>query len=168
MWVSWNIREGWGCPWAGRSSCLVFSGCHPKSLFSFSLQMRPQKHKEKMLQHIQAAGPLPHSHPSPWRPCLQALGPPTWAVSAGRSHPELGADAAGITTPLSPRLGLWVWTGTVALDRPCLGLCHPWVSLRSHREQGREKKRSIPCVCTHPTVEAAGAVCRVSTRHRVL
>lgn len=87
--------------------------------------MRPQKHKEKTLQHIQAAGPLPHSHPSPWHPCLQAPGPPTWAVSAGRSHPELGADAAGITPPLNPRLGLWVWAGTVALDRPHLGLCHP-------------------------------------------
>lgn len=88
--------------------------------------MRPQKHKEKMLHHIQAAGPLPHSHPSPQCPCLQSPGPPIWAVSAGRSHPQLGVDAAGIT-PHS-RLGLCVWAGAVALACSHLGLCHLWAS----------------------------------------
>lgn len=77
-----------------------------------------------MLLHIQAAGPLPHSLPSPWSLCLQAPSPPIWAVSAGRSHPELGVDAAGITLPPNSRMGLWMWADTVALDCPHLGLYH--------------------------------------------
>lgn len=93
-----------------------------ESLVSGSLQTRPQKHK-KMLHHIRAAGPLPHSHPSPWRPSLQALGPPIWAVSAGWSHPEL-SEWMLLASPPHPRLELWVWAGTVALDCPPLGVCH--------------------------------------------
>lgn len=79
-----------------------------------------------MPHHIQTAGPLPHSHPSPWRPSLQALGPPIWAVSAGRSHPELSEWMLLALPPPTPtsRLELWVWAGTVALDCPHLGLCH--------------------------------------------
>lgn len=114
--------------------------------------MRPQKHKEKMLHHIQAAGPLPHSHPSPWYPCLQPPGPPIWAVSAGRSHPELGVDAAGITPPRTPDWGsgcgqgLWPWIAPTWASVP-------WIPFWSPGEQSRRRGNMA---CTHSTVEAAG------------
>lgn len=105
-----------------------------ESLASGSLQTRPQKHK-KMLHHIQAAGPLPHSHPSSWRPSLQALRPPIWAVSAGRSHPEL-SEWMLLASPATPGWssgcgqGLWPW------GLPSLGPLSHRVPLWSHGDPG--------------------------------
>lgn len=113
-----------------------------------------------MLHHIQAAGPLPHSHhPSPWRPSLQALGPPIWAVSAGRSHPELSNGWMLLASPHPySRLELWVWAGTVALDCPHWGLRHTGFPT-GVMGNGVGKGEGAPCACAHPTVEAAGAGC---------
>lgn len=123
-----------------------------ESLVSGSLQTRPQKHK-KMLHHIRAAGPLPHSHPSPWRPSLQALGPPIWAVSAGRSHPELSEWMLLASTPIPGwssgcGQGLWPW---IAL---------PWASVTPGsplEPWGKEKE----------TEHRAPTSCRRSSRRRV-
>lgn len=64
------------------------------------LQMRPQKHKLKRLCQVETDGTS-----APTAPRLP-LGPPIWAVSAGQSHPDLGAERLQASSP-PPRLGVW-------------------------------------------------------------
>lgn len=128
----------------------------PSELISLSLQMRPQKHKEKMLHHIQAAGPLPHSHPSPWYPCLQPPRP-THLGCLRRAEPSRAGSGCCWHHPTPhPRLGLWVWAGTLALDCPYLGLCpldsplESWGAEKEEREHGvhtlhRRSSRRAEC-----------------------
>lgn len=124
----------------------------PSELISLSLQMRPQKHKEKMLHHIQAAGPLPHSHLSPWYPCLQPPRP-THLGCLRRAEPSRAGSGCCWHHPTPhPRLGLWVWAGTLALDCPTWASV-PWIPLWSPGEQRRRRRNMA---CTHSTVEAAG------------
>lgn len=111
-----------------------------------------------MPHHIQAAGPLPHSHPSPWRPSLQALGPPIWAVSAGRSHPELSEWMLPASPPPPhPQAGALGVGRDCGPGLPSLGPLSHRVPLWSHGEQGRKRRRST--VRIQPTAEAAGAGC---------
>lgn len=145
-----GTAESWGCPWDGRRSCCSL----PLSLVSRSLQTRPQKHK-KMPHHIQAAGPLPHSHPSPCVPPSKpwarpsGLSPQGGAIQSSQSgccryQPPPQAGALGVARDCGP-------------GSPSLGPLSHRVPLWSHGEQGRKRRRST--VGAHPTAEAAGAGC---------
>lgn len=114
--------------------------------------MRPQKHKEKMLHRIQAAGPLPHSHPSPWYPCLQL----PWPTHLGcLRRAELSRAGSGCCwhhpTPTPDwgsgcGQGLWPWIAPTWASVP-------WIPLWSPGEQSRRRGNMA---CTHSTIEAAG------------
>lgn len=130
-----GTAESWGCPWDGRRSCCSL----PLSLVSRSLQTRPQKHK-KMPHHIQAAGPLPHSHPSPCVPPSKpwarpsGLSPQGGAIQSSQSgccryQPPPQAGALGVARDCGP-------------GSPSLGPLSHRVPLWSHGEQGRKRRRS--------------------------
>lgn len=130
-----GTAESWGCPWDGRRSCCSL----PLSLVSRSLQTRPQKHK-KMPHHIQAAGPLPHSHPSPCVPPSKpwarpsGLSPQGGAIQSSQSgccryQPPPQAGALGVARDCGP-------------GSPSLGPLSHRVPLWSHGEQGGKRRRS--------------------------
>lgn len=124
----------------------------PSELISLSLQMRPQKHKEKSCTTSRQLVLCPTATPAPGTPASSPQGPPIWAVSAGRSHPELGVDAAGITPPRTPDWGsgcgqgLWPWIAPTWASVPWIPLWSP----------GEQRRRRGNMACTHSTVEAAG------------
>lgn len=105
---AWNSRE-LGMPVGWEEKLLLSSS---ESRLPFPADEAPEAQED--------AAPHPGSWPSapqppqPLRPSLQALGPPIWAVSAGRSHPELSEWMLPLSAPTPGwssgcGQGLWPW-----------------------------------------------------------
>lgn len=167
---AWNSRE-LGMPVGWEEKLLLSSS---ESRLPFPADEAPEAQED--------AAPHPGSWPSapqppqPLRPSLQALGPPIWAVSAGRSHPELSEWMLRLSAPTPGwssgcGQGLWPWIAltwaSVTPGSPLEPWGTGWEKEKEHRGRTPRQKQQVQGVQTsrHQAEHLCGFCCGIWARH---
>lgn len=157
---AWNMGESCGCPWDGRSCChLPLSLLPPVPCRRGLRSTRRCCTTSRQLALCPTATPAPGAPPS--KPCAHpsGLSPQGGAIQSSQNgccwrHPRPQAGALGVGRDCGPG------------DCPPLGLCHTGFPSGAMGTQGRKRRRCA--VRAHPTAEAAGAGCTMSSGQSVL